>query len=175
MIAGTLARNLNDTPGALINTAMELWLSAREKIFTANLMDEIWDQNCEFKRKEEAYHILMEENRHFFPGEEPITRDVFFRTLLPKYKNRADKLAQIAKAFVRETLREKNGKQPSQEDINDAFGKWKPFEEAYQANNMADHFQQWHERHIKESRRAAGLKSAAKKAVITTNQALRSK
>jgi hypothetical protein len=166
LIAAALTRNTNDTPDNLTKTAMALWLSAREKIFLTNLTDEIWTQSCQLKSQEEAYHDFMKEDRHFFPGEEPITRDVFLRTMLPKYKNRADKLAQIAKAFVRDTLRELGGIEPSQEEVNVAYGKWKPYENAAHANGIAKRFEQWHELLVKRARSAAGMKSAAKKAAL---------
>lgn len=161
LIAATLARSTQEKPHELTKAAMALWKEARDEIFYTDFQHEIELQDVSYEIRLDEYYDFSEPPL-FIPGEEPYPRDYFLRTVLPKYRNRADKLAQIAKAFVRDTLRERAGKEPSQDEINDAYGKWKPFENANHANAMAERFEQWYAWYVKQARRAAGKKSGEK-------------
>ena len=164
MIAATLARNTNDTPNALVDCAMKLWLSARARIFDA-------ENECEMSGQDMrllfAYSskLALESNVQFggIRAKNPLTRDRFLKAMLPQYKGRADKLAQIGKAYVHDTLSESNGRLPTQNEVAEAYGNWKPYKNDIQANHGAKRFERWHSRYVNEVRRAAGLKSAAKK------------
>jgi hypothetical protein len=178
LIAATLARNTTDTPDNLTKTAMALWFSARQQIFYSNDENEVQLQDHHFEQvmfEQDEYYNEMAGDRHFLPipDEYPVTRDQFLRVMLPKYKSRTADLARIAKAFVCDTLRERSGIEPSQDEINDAYGKWKPYENPDHANAVAKRFEQWREWHVKQARSAAGLKSAAKKAVLKKRRSVK--
>lgn len=163
-IAATLARNVGDKPEALADAAMNLWLASRERIFFSDCSHEVWKQDVELFSN--AYVIqYTRENPFFLEYIEPlpIYRDDFLRAVLPQFKNRTADLARIAKAYVRDALCQRAGKEPSQIEISEAYGKWKPLENTNQANAMAVCFVQWYRNHIKASRRAAGKISAAEK------------
>lgn len=159
-IAARLTRERYQMPEDLIKTAMKLWLSAREKIFLTNLMDEIGEQNIDFKDREKSFHVFMQEATTFSSGDEPITRDYFLQKVLPRYKNRADKLAQFAKAFLRDRLRRDREKEPTEDEVSESYGTWRPINDFVLANVMAKKFKKWYAGYVKQARRAAGLKSA---------------
>lgn len=159
MIAATLAKSIQDKPHELTKAAMALWTASREQIHLADFNREIECQDDYLDRRIEEFYDFCEPPL-FMAGEEPFPRDFFLTSVLPKYRNRADKLAQIAKAFVRDTLRERNGKVPGKDEIDEAYGKWKPFENADHANAMAERFKQWYEWYVKQARREAGKASA---------------
>ena len=178
MIAATLARNTGDAPDVLTNTAMTLWLMAREKIFRADYSEEIGQQDFALDSEYSDYHAFMDDE--FFPAipdEYPVTRDRFLRVMLPKYKSRTADLARIAKAYIRDVLLKRLHREPTPDEIAGAYAKWnqKPFENPDQANGAAMRFKQWHSGYVRECRRVAGLKSAAKKAANKKISALRSK
>jgi len=163
-IAATLARNTNDTPNALVDCAMKLWLAARARIFNAENECEMFVENLNLKLAY-ASKLASESNVQFagIMAKHPLTRDRFLKTMLPQYKGRADKLAQIGKAYVHDSLRESNGRLPTQNEVAEAYGNWKPYKNDFQANHGAKRFERWHSRYLNEVRRAAGEKSAAKK------------
>src|SRR5579864_854880 len=100
MIAATLARNTTDTPDNITRTAMNLWLSARERIFYSHEHDEIRYQDHRFEEfwieRDEHYNNMAGEGSHFLPipAEYPVTRDEFLKVMLPKYKSRSADLAR---------------------------------------------------------------------------------
>jgi hypothetical protein len=169
MIAATLARNTTDTPDNLTKTAMALWLSARERIFYSHEEDEVWHQDCLMET------VLREKSDHYndqgeifrpIPDEYPVTRDQFLRVMLPKYKSRTAELARIAKLFVRDVLRDRNHREPTPDEIATAYGRWKAYENAEQANAGAKFFEKWYSEYKNRNKRLAGMKSAANKAVF---------
>ncbi len=171
LIAATLARNTTDTPDNLTKTAMALWLSARERIFFSHEEGEVWLQDCQMEAAiSEKNDYYNDQGEHFLPipDEYPVTRDQFLRVMLPKYKSRTAELARIAKAFVRDVLLERHQRAPTADEIAAAYGTWnlKPYENAKQANGAARKFEIWYADYLKEIRRLAGLKSAAKKAAL---------
>jgi hypothetical protein len=164
MIAATLARNTTDTPDALAKTAMNLWLAARRQIWATNseqdvVIDDL-DLSGTYPYNDDG--IPAEFGRWESRGEFPVKRDKFIQAMLPRYKSRADKLAQIAKAFLRRTLHDTNGKEPSKDDIDEAYGKWTPSENYEASCDTAKRFRQWEEKNISEVRSTAGRKPKKK-------------
>jgi hypothetical protein len=165
LLAAVLSRNIDDKPNELADRAMNLWLAAQERMFLADLRSEFELQDMHFVQ-------LERESDEFDPGEEerfsasdkyPVTRDVFLRRVLPKYKHRTADLARIGKAFIRDIQRLRTGKDPTEEEIADSFGKWKTYEDQQQANSTANLFKDWYYHHVHSMRRLAGLKSAEAK------------
>lgn len=169
LIAAALARNRHDYPDTLAKKAMEIWLAARKQIFLADFGDSIGMQNRQWNwDKVEGSSSVFEDPfaPTFLPTDEyPVSRDQFLQRMLAKSKkNRTFDLARTAKAYVRDTLRKRTGKDPTQDEISDAYGRWKNYENADQANAGASHFRQWYPYYIKQVRSASGKKSAVKKA-----------
>jgi hypothetical protein len=175
MIAATLASNIkqekywaltheekSDWADELAFAALNLWITSR-KVVVCSL------ENSSIKKADEEMHKeLFPYDKTPFPGdrwegiERPVSRDLFLRTMLPRYKNRTADLARIGKAYLRDRLREKNGKVLTQDEVADAYGKWKDVGKYWEnANEWAEHFQKWFPRYVAEVRRTAGLKSAA--------------
>jgi hypothetical protein len=191
-IAATLARNTKDTPDALADAAMNLWFAARARIITSTCKLEIWRQDNKLEQKTYPHGVglfrrdlarLLEEwdqdrdleqriypcGRKLFDSKLtrfPLTRDDFLRKVLPQYKNRTADLERIAKAFISEKLQQLRyvtGEESTPEAVANAYGSWKPYENAAHANEMARIFSKWYHHYVKETRRSAGKKSAAKK------------
>ena len=171
LIAATLARNTDDSPEALAARAMKIWLASRIQICVTDVKGEVEDQNRVWvwdksQCSSEADNDFSLPKDSFQPtGEYPVNRDQFLQTMLPiSKKNRTYDLAKIAKAFVRDTLREKNGKDPTESEISGAYGRWKNYENADEANAAAGCFRQWYPRYIKQLRSLSGKMSATIKA-----------
>src|ERR1035437_9868229 len=122
MIAATLARNANIKPEALAveaitdalsEFAMNLWLSARKQILTAAYDMEVYNQDYYFE--------------HYIERDFPIKRDDFLRLDLPNYKNRTADLARIGKDYMRGVLHKRDKKEPTPEEVADAYGGWKDY------------------------------------------------
>jgi hypothetical protein len=98
---------------------------------------------------------------YFKPSDNyPITRDQFLQRVMPQYKNRADKLAQKGKSFVRDSLRERNHREPTQDEVNASYGEWMPCATFAQAGSLGILFKNWYQQCVQQARRDAGLKSA---------------
>lgn len=95
------------------------------------------------------------ENLPHSPESYPIARDRLLGMLLPQYRNRADKLVQTGKAFVRDLLRDRDKKEPTKDEVIQAFGAWKPSDPG-RAIEWVMTFVDWQKRHIREARRVAG-------------------
>jgi hypothetical protein len=158
MIAATLARNANYSLDALAvegitdglaEAAMYLWLSSRKQILTAAADEEVWNQDYDFE--------------HPFERNFPMKRDEFLRLNLPKYKNRTADLARIGKDYLRGVLLKRDKKEPTPEEVADAYGGWKDYENEDQLQIAMTHFDLWYRDYVKDARRAAGLKSAAER------------
>ncbi len=171
LITATLARTSNENLDRLAEKAMNLWLAARKRIFLADFGDEVVMQNSQWVwDKTRSYSDLGEDP--FLPtGEYPVTRDQFLQKMMPKRKDRTAELAQYAKAFIRDTLRRRSGKDPTQEEVSEAYGRWKSYDNADQANATAKHFRQWYEQYVKKLRSDAGKASAKKKAETKAKRA----
>lgn len=158
-IAAMLARNITDKPSVLADAAMDLWLATRERIHLSQFENEIDCQNLHLNGSWDFIDdwALLDEREY------PIARDCFLRIMLPKYKSRAAELARIAKAFVRDTLRERSEKEPTLDEVSDAYSRWKPYETPNAARNGEERFHRWYDSHISTARRLAGLKSGAKR------------
>ena len=152
MIAATLARNpTTDTPQSLVDYAMKLFLKAQRVVH--------------FHWIEVRLHTRMEDTAILLWGaqEFPLKRDDFLRVVLPKYKSRADVLKRIAKAFLRDTLHDKNQKKPTKDEIAAAYSDWPSYKYPNEATRAADSFKEWHSEYVKSVRRVAGKASAAKR------------
>jgi hypothetical protein len=163
-IAATLSRNINDAPDALAEKAMKLWLASRKRIFLAEFGDEVGLQNSQWVWDKSRSFSEFYEDPFLPTGDYPITRDQFLQTMLPKLKHRTFDLAKIAKAFVRDTLHKRNGKEPTQDEVSGAYGRWRPYENVDQANATAFKFKRWYEMYVRHLRSIAGQKSAKKRA-----------
>jgi len=165
-----LAKDASDSPSLLAEKAWTYWLAARYRIFRAGCNDEIGGQDSSFQALFGDNEAAVEEE--YFPplppDEYPVTRDRFLLLMLPQYTSRTADLGRTAKAFVRDTLREKYQREPTQDEIDSAYARWKPLEKPGQANAQARRFQLWYQKHISGFRRAAGLKSAASKKLKKT-------
>jgi hypothetical protein len=155
LIAATLARNpTTDTPRSLVDSAMELFYAARNRVKALEVLASLtpeWAKDPVFSWES-------------FGDKGPLTRDNFLPMVLPGYKSRTADLARIGKAFLRYTLREKNQKEPTREEIADAYANWETYKNPDEANRAAHSLKEWHRQHyIREFRRAAGLRSAQAK------------
>jgi hypothetical protein len=167
LIAATLARNTADfVPYELTKKAMGLWYSARAEIYRADIEGGLVDQDVgmHIDKSERAAVHAQKVTEPFTPaGQYPVTRDVFLRTVLRKYKSRTAELARIAKAYIRDTLHEGTGREPTADEIADTYGRWKPYENAAQANAEAMAFEKWYSGYKINNKRRAGKASALKK------------
>ena len=165
MIAAMLARNTNDSPSKLADTAMEIWLASRERIFIADLKDETrkqlshWEDSVSNVRRSLDHFT----NADFDKGGSVISRDTFFKRVLPpSQKSRSYDLAKVGKAFVRYHFRKQFNKEPSSEEFTDYYMKWNAGD-LTQAKALYWEFKIWREQAIRESRRTSGKLSAAAK------------
>ena len=166
-IAATLARNPGDDPLALTVKALDLWLAARENLFRADHRKAISEQNnCLYMEFGDFSAWISKPDFPSTSGKYPVTRDQFLRVVLPKYKNRTADLARFARCFLQDTLADRNGKKPTQDEVNDAYSNWKSYEGSEQANDAASKFKMWLRCHIIHVRRDAGRASAKKKAAL---------
>jgi hypothetical protein len=162
MIAATLYRNLSDTSDKLAAKAMELWFSARKRIFTSLNESEIILQNIQLNKVTDEIFQSLESSLPM-PDKFPLNRNEFLKKMNPKNKSRPDLLQREGKAYVRDVLRERFEREPTTDAINDAYGRWKPYLNATKVRLAAVDYEKWRRQHIKDSRRAAGVKSAANK------------
>ena len=101
--------------------------------------------------------------------------------MLPQYENRADALARIGKDYWRSILREtivlneSEVRDPTEDEIIDAYAKWGPFQDHHVAGIMALRFKRWYEESISAKRSAAGRISAAKKSAVDSAKKLKKK
>ena len=162
-IAATLARNINDKPEVLADVAMKLFYASVERVISAD-----WDHEVNFRR-EALYEKIGANGGDLFDAyvldkKFPVTRDDFFnRIIRGSLKGRTADIAAMAKAYLRDTLRAAEKREPTLDEVAEAYQNWKPCETAREANALADRFHAWHRQHIKEARRVAGEKSVAKR------------
>ena len=106
-----------------------------------------------------AVKCVSEPNVQFagIDAKKPLTRDSFLRGMMRQDRSRAERLAEIGKAFVRDMLREKGpGKEPTQDEVHAAYGDWRPYSSDVEVNLESKRFEDWYRRHITHVRRAAG-------------------
>ena len=157
MIAATLSQNTNaSTPDSLVDTAMKLWITARDRII---FEDERVSQGIQIDEFDPYFYEKFQPAL-FNP---PITRDQFLTRMLPQFKSRSAKLTRIGKAFLSSKLREATEKEPTPGEVDVAYKKWPSYENIDAANAEAARFIAWHPAHISEIRRDAGKKSAQKR------------
>ena len=182
-IAATLVCNQFDTSAALLggfktktleasaDVAMRLWLAARKRIIIADCCAELHLSD------RQLYSDFFPHGEPLFDAETiefPVTRDKFFQILLPHLKSRPD-LTRIGKAFVAYLLRRKHQKEPTPDEIIEGYRFWPSLHADDRLEELGRSFIKWHLETVKESRRASGLKSAAKKAAIKKTPAVLSK
>jgi hypothetical protein len=157
--------------------AMRLWIVARKRILLAVETSEIKTEDDDFENEIYPHQNDPFPNEECRSSESPVTRDLFLRTMLPKYKSRSADLARIGKAFLWNILLDRFQREPTRDEIADAYGKWnrKPYANSEMANAAARQFVNWYADYIKNIRRFAGLKSAARKVAIKKIPSLRSK
>ncbi len=178
MIAATLAQSTNDKPDSLTDAAMTIWLSARKRIFQAADHLEIYEQDlqldvdgsvAEFNRDWEANNLdeirVSTDERAY-----PLSRDDFFRMILPKMKSRPAEVAQLAKKFLRDDLSKRHKKEPTQDEVNAVYSGWKTYKTFEQAYAAEKYFLGWHKQHIQQQRSNAGSASAAKQKAARESQ-----
>lgn len=169
IIAATLARSNDDAPHKLAQAALGIWEACAKEIVAHS--SRISARQLEMKEFLNLYEKFLAPQSFSLDGDIP--RDVFFRWILPQ--SRAGDLARIVKAYLRDVLRQSNGKEPAVDEIDQAYGTWKlPLAERKLSEEKVI-FLNWYGSYIKKSRRAAGKKSAAKKADEQNGQSLRSK
>ena len=162
MIAATLAKNITDKPEVLADTALKLFYASVERVITA-------DDECEIYFRREALNEKLGYNSSllFDPLNQkyPVTRDAFLNHYFrwSSLKGRTADIAALAKNYLKDTLRDTLQREPTLEEVAEAYQNWKPCQTAREANALVDRFSEWQQQHIKVSRRAAGLKSALKK------------
>jgi hypothetical protein len=162
IIAATLARNSEkDTPDKLADRAMKQWLAARARIYIADEERELSKQDIELLSKFVRWHV---EKDYFLPtGEYPLKRDLFLQKMLPQYKSRPDVLKRYGMGFLSYALRDVKKRKPTPDEIAKVYANFPSFKNADQANAWASYFEEWHCKHIKDVRRAAGKKGAKKR------------
>jgi hypothetical protein len=147
MIAATLAGSAHTSdfgafvPSLFTQRAMKLWLAAHDTISWADYEDEIGRQERNHQDFKDAIYLHFQRSDKY-----PVTRDEFLKKMLPHLTSRAHELTQIGKAYWRRTLFEKNFiengqklmdlKEPTQNEINDAFANWGPFQDHHTASIM---------------------------------------
>jgi hypothetical protein len=161
IIAATLWGSQKTTqfwPSVLAKKAMELWFSARDTIFWADYEDKIGRQEQRWQDWNDAsYRVFQRSDKY------PVTREQFLKKMLPSCKDRAHELARIGKDYCKSNLRESKGREPTKDEVDNAFARWGPFRDHLAASTMALRFQWWYDGYVSKVRRAAGLKSAAKR------------
>lgn len=165
LIAAMLARNTSDSPSRLSDTAMEIWLASRERIYIADLKDETRKQLSQWEDSVNNLRRSLDHftNADFDQGGTVISRDTFFKRVLPpSQKNRSYDLAKVGKAFVRSLFQKQFNKEASGDEFTDYYMKWNAGD-LTQATALYWEFMIWRGQSIRESRRTAGLNSAAKR------------
>lgn len=153
VIAATLARKPNETPEMLVDRAMEIWIATIRKISSYDCQP----SNGEgllvktFRTIDELYTL---------DGKTSCTRDGFLRKLLPQYKTKTADLAKIGKAFLRDGLLKKSGKEPAINQVGLAWGNWEPFKENNLGRETAKDFKEWYKAYVSEAKRKGGKQSA---------------
>lgn len=161
-IAATLTRNPDDQPMVVTRKALELWLAAREILFRADYNEEITKQNNGLNEEFGDFSAWIQKPVFSSTSNKyPLTRDSFLREVLPNYKNRTADLARFGKMFIRDTLQDQGGKEPTQDEVNEAYSNWKPYQCSEQANDEAGKFRMWLRIHKNRVRSAAGKNSVA--------------
>lgn len=170
-IAATLVCNQYDASAAVVggfktktleasaDVAMRLWLAARKRIIIADCCAELHLSD------RQLYNDFFPHGEPLFDAETiefPLTRDKFFQTLLPHLKSRPD-LTRIGKAFVAYLLRRKHQKEPTPDEIIDGYRFWPSLHSDDRLEELGRSFIKWYRETVKETRRAAGKISAAKK------------
>jgi hypothetical protein len=133
--------------------AMSLWITARKRILLAVESSEIRREDDDFENELYPHQNDPFPNAECRSSESPVSRDLFLRTMLPKYKSRSADLARIAKEFLRDVLLVQFQKEPTRDEIADAYGKWnqKPYANSDMANAAARRFANWYADYIKGS------------------------
>ena len=157
--------------------AMRLWIVARKRILLAVVSSEIKRADDDFEDELYPHQNDPFPNDECRSSESPVSRDLFLRTMLPKYNSRSADLARIGKAFLWNILLDRFQREPTRDEIADAYGKWNqnPYANSEMANAAARQFGNWYADYIKNIRRFAGLKSAARKVAIKKIPSLRLK
>jgi hypothetical protein len=174
MIAATLSQKIDgfhdgwdEMTEQLALAAQRLWLTSRKLLthFEIAIGDEDAEQE---KETENDVADFLRCQIYFKEGIEAvgdkIPRDLFLRAMLPAYKSRTADLARVGKAFVRHLLCKQHQKEPTKDEISQAYGGWKDVGDTLKEKEWAENFEAWYSRYVKEARRAAGLKSAQAKA-----------
>lgn len=161
-IAATLARNTDDEPEALADSALKLWFASRGRIRRAVIDAEAIQHDYQL----DEMLSDSEYNRFFSADKYPIPRDRFLQVMFPQFKNRTANLAEVAKSFLKWAYQYDTGQMPSPEIIANLYGEWqqKPFQNPDQANTAARRFERWYTLHIKQIRRTAGKSKKTRKA-----------
>lgn len=165
-IAATLARNLRETPEALANKAMEIWLATRRRINDAAESDEIKIEDYALSGSSSLSlsEAFYRKRYDFYPdGEIPITRDQILRAALPTLKRRAGKLREIAKEYLIDSFPRRRGKEPSPAVVDEAYANWESFDDPMAAIRCAEDISSWYSRRKSKRKRIGGLESAAKR------------
>jgi hypothetical protein len=162
MIAATLGRGAKkELPGDLIDAAFELWKDARNRIVQAIESDELQKEDSDFYSfvdHWESVFPMVFKHEHL-----PIARDDFLKVVFPHYTDRPDKLAQISKAFLRDSITKRLKREATPDEVSDAYENWTPFQTEEKANTDGYSMRKWYKTRIENLRRTAGEKSAAKK------------
>jgi hypothetical protein len=152
MLAVNLARNINDEPKKLVNAAYEIWIEAGFKVES-----EYFDGALAVYNGEVNSNFTCAD---YDKDGQIISRDKFFKRVLPQSKrNRSYDLAKVGKAFVRHQFRLQFHREPGEEEFQFFYKNWNAGN-LTQANELFWYFQTWYNQKIRETRRAAGMKSA---------------
>lgn len=159
MLAAVLAPNITGKAKdqahfqrVLISFAMGLWQEATQAI------DTVKDGRLQFRR----LIVGLTQNEHLLPKKYPIRRDEFLRAMLPQYKYRPKKLAQLAKTFLVDLASSIGRKVLTKDEVNQLYGTWPDLLESTEANSTANDFVDWYRHHVAGKHRIGGLKSAAR-------------
>ena len=102
---------------------MSLWITSRKRIIIAI-------ESSEYGGKMTILRMSFTLTKNDpFPNDEcrssesPVNRDLFLRTILPKYKSRSADLARIGKAFLWDVLLDRFQREPTPDEIADAYGR----------------------------------------------------
>ena len=151
-------------PSIFTNRAMELWLSARDTLFWADIEGKA-------EQQEQILRGVKNDVFGFFKPTDkfPIALDELLKKALPQKANRPGELATLFKEYLKRRIFEQNvfGKKkiedPTEGEINAAYDKMKTLPDKHAAGITALHFRTWFEAGVSEARHVAGLKSARKK------------
>jgi hypothetical protein len=152
-LAVNLARKISDNPKNLVNAALEIWYEAGFKL-----------EYDHFDAEINLVHLDL------FTGKDlgadgKVLRDDFFKKVLPPSKrSRSYEVGRIGRAFIHSLFCAQFKEDQADEKFESFYAKWNAGH-ITDANKLAQNqFQCWYRQYIKESRRAAGLNSAANRA-----------